>query len=347
MKLSVLWGFIRATMSSGSGSLSGFRNVLENAEREVSHLSNLIPAGKYAVERLETAPPGRGVNVMIGEMPLRQKMRVLPVMLGTVDAAATCGHYMSHTLTPTRSAADETVWNNIRELAMQQGAVEVGFARINEHDIFKEFAIPYRNAIVFTIHMKKEAIDTAPSYDALIEVMRTYGSLGRLAVKVSDHLRKLGYGAYPGSPMGGIVDYVRVAQDAGIGAIGYHGMLISPSDGTRQRINVVFTNMEIPEPQPNPHQWILDFCAMCRRCVRSCPPQAIYTSAQPDPVTGRKKTVHFDKCVTYFGENQGCAVCVKVCPFSQAGYDKVKEGFLTAETRRKARTQETEQRVSV
>ena len=206
-------------------------------------------------------------------------------------------------------------------------------------NIFKDFAIPYQNAVVFTIDMEKEAIDTAPSYDTLIEVMRTYGALGHLAVKVSDHLRKLGYGAYPGSPMGGVVDYVRVAQDAGIGAIGYHGMLISPTEGTRQRINVVFTNMEIPEPQPNPHRWILDFCAMCQRCVRSCPPKAIYTSAKADPMSGRKKTVHFDKCVTYFGENQGCAVCVKVCPFSQAGYDKIQSGFLLAEAKRIEKTQ--------
>lgn len=347
MNLSTLWGLIRATTNLGGGGIGGFRNVIENAEREVAHLADLIPASGYAVDRLETAPPGAGVNAMVIGMPLRQKMRVLPIMMGTVDAVATCGKYMMDKLTPTRSRADESVWDAVTALARQHGAAEVGFVRINDHDIFKDFAIPYRNAIVFTIDMKKEAIDTAPSYDALIEVISTYRSLGHLAIKLCDHLRKLGYGAYPGFPIGGLVDYVRVAQDAGIGAIGYHGMLISPSEGTRQRINVVFTNMEIPEPQPNPHLWILDFCAMCQRCVRSCPAEAIYTSAQINPITGRKQTLHYDQCVKYYGENQGCAVCVKVCPFSQAGYDKVKEGFLAAEAKRRGRTQETEQRVTV
>lgn len=27
-------------------------------------------------------------------------------------------------------------------------------------------------------------------------------------------------------------------------------------------------------------------------------------------------------------KGQGCAVCVSVCPFSQAGYDKIQGGFL-------------------
>lgn len=72
MNLPVLWGFICAATSSDS-SLNGYRNVLEDAEREVTDLSNLIPAGIYAVPRLNTSPPGRDVNVMMGEMPTRQK----------------------------------------------------------------------------------------------------------------------------------------------------------------------------------------------------------------------------------------------------------------------------------
>ncbi len=175
---------------------------------------------------------------------------------------------------------------------------------------------------------------SAPSYDALIEVIRTYASLGKLALKLSDYLRAEGYGAYPGFPIGGLVDYVRVGQDAGIGAIGYHGMLISPNEGTRQRVGIVFTNMAIPEPEPNPHEWILDFCAKCQKCVRSCPPGAIYTEANAQPETGRKPTLHYQKCLDYYGANQGCAVCVNVCPFSQAGYEKIESGFLLAQARR-------------
>ncbi|MEO1289988.1 MAG: 4Fe-4S dicluster domain-containing protein [Chloroflexota bacterium] len=336
MNLNVLYGFVKTVI--GNGGVSGVRPLLENAEREVAHLGQLVTAGDYAVSRLDTAPPGKGVNVMINDMPLSEKLTVLPIMFRVIDSVVTCGHYMKDKLSPTKHIYDADVMATVETLLRDNGAVEVGFTKISEHDIFKDCAIPYQNAIVFTMDMKKDAIDTAPSHDALKEVLGTYASLGKNAVRVTEYLRDAGYGAYPGFPIGGLVDYVRVGQDAGIGGIGYHGMLISPSDGTRQRINVIFTNMDLPEQaSANPHEWILDFCAMCNKCVRNCPPEAIYTDATPHPETGRKITIDYDKCVTYYGENQGCAVCVKVCPFSQAGYEKIEDGFLKAQAKRLAR----------
>ena len=34
------------------------------------------------------------------------------------------------------------------------------------------------------------------------------------------------------------------------------------------------------------------------------------------------------KCFPYFMKYHGCSICIKVCPFNQQGYDKIKEGFL-------------------
>ncbi|MDJ0757499.1 MAG: 4Fe-4S dicluster domain-containing protein [Ardenticatenaceae bacterium] len=334
MKFKELLGLVR--FLSNSGGIKGFIGVIEHAEQEIMSMSDLVPAGDQAVMRLDTAPPGAGVNVMIGGMPLRQKMSLLPTFLKVTSSVGRCGQYMYDKQSPSRSDADHSVWTAIDQLARENGAVEVGFVRIDEHDIFEGFAIPYRNAIVFTVDMEKEAIDTAPSFDAMVEVLQTYASLGQVALKLTDFLRDQGYGAYPGFPIRGVVDYVRAAEQAGIGAIGYHGMLISPTDGTRQRINLVLTNMEIPEPTPNPHEWILDFCAMCNKCVRECPPEAIFTTAEVNPVNGRKSTIHYDRCVEYYGQNQGCAVCVRVCPFSQAGYDKIMSGFLRRQASRQA-----------
>lgn len=315
---------------AGAGGIETFRDA---AEQEVMRLGQLIPASPHAVERLNTSPPGGGVNTMVRTMPLKTKMRLAPVLLRTMNAVTRCADYMKDKFVPTRSNADAAVWEAIRAVAKKNGAVEVGFAHISEDDIFQGYSIPYRNAIVYTVDMDKTVINTAPSYDALIEVLSTYASLGKVASTLTDYLRNRGYGAYPGFPIGGLVDYVRVAQKANLGAIGYHGMLISPGDGTRQRINVVFTNMEMPQPEPNPHMWILDFCAKCQKCVRSCPPKAIYTTAKANPTTGRKPTVYYKKCLDYYANNQGCAVCVKVCPFSQAGYEKIQRGFLKIQDR--------------
>lgn len=307
------------------GGITQFR---EAAEAELQNLTDTFHPGTHAVERLDTAPPGKGVNVMMKKLSPVEKLNLLPVLLGTMNTMSRCGFSMRDKLVSTQQTADSTMYEKIEDLARESGAVEFGFARIDQNEIFQGYEIPYRNAIVFTVDMAEEAINTAPGYPALREVLLTYGRLGQIALKLTAFLREQGYGAYPGFPIGGMIDYVRVAEDAGIGVIGYHGLLISPSDGTRQRINVVYTNMEVPTQEANPHEWVLDFCAKCNRCIRECPAQAIYADGAVDPVTGRKSTLHYEKCLDYYAENHGCAVCVKVCPFSQAGYEQVQAGFF-------------------
>ncbi|MCG8350608.1 MAG: 4Fe-4S dicluster domain-containing protein [Chloroflexales bacterium] len=332
MGISSIISLTRA-MTTSQG-VDGFRQAAEN---EMMRLAGIVPAGDNAVERLNTAPPGRGVNVMMRKMPFSKKIKLVPTFLRTMNSVTKCAEYMQQRQPSEPVAGSTTFWDLVQNVARENGAVEVGFVRISEDEIFEGYAIPYQNAIVFTVGMDKEAVSSAPSYDMLVEVITTYASLGDIAIALTEYLREHGYGAYPGFPVGGVVDYVRVAEQAGIGAIGYHGMLISPQEGSRQRVNLVFTNMEIPEPAPNPHEWILDFCARCQKCVRSCPPGAIFTSAVPDPITGRKSTLHYDKCLDYYGANQGCGVCMDVCPFSQAGYDLIQVGFQKAEKRREKR----------
>ena len=57
--------------------------------------------------------------------------------------------------------------------------------------------------------------------------------------------------------LGRAVDHVRIAEKAALGAIGYHGSLISPQDGERLRINVIYTSIENPPyPDKNEHLWV-------------------------------------------------------------------------------------------
>ena len=314
-----------ARAMTGSGGIDGFR---DRAEAELMKLTNLIPPGEHAVVRLNTTPPDGGVNKMVGTMPLGKKIKLIPVLLGAMNSVTQCADYMKDKLVPTQEHADNAFFEQIKALAQDQGALDIAYIRINEHEIFTQYAIPYRNALVFTMPMDKKEIDKAPSFDTLIEVLSTYEYLGKVAIILTKFLRDQGYGAYPGFPIGGMIDYVRVAEQAGLGAIGYHGLLISPEDGTRQRINNVYTNMELEFAPENDHLWIRDFCSMCNKCVRECPPSAIYTDGEVNPITGRKPTIDYDTCIDYFANNTGCAVCVKVCPFSQAGYDVIQTRFI-------------------
>ena len=74
-----------------------------------------------------------------------------------------------------------------------------------------------------------------------------------------------------------------LAEKAGLGTIGTHGLLISPNVGPRQRIAAVYTSIEnLPEINTNEHLWIKDFCTKCKRCVKACPTKAIFAKPKRD-----------------------------------------------------------------
>ena len=44
--------------------------------------------------------------------------------------------------------------------------------------------------------------------------------------------------------------------------------------------------------------------------------------------TGLVTVLDNAKCFPYFAKFHGCSVCIKVCPFNQQSYQKIKTGFL-------------------
>lgn len=161
--------------------------------------------------------------------------------------------------------------------------------------------------------------------------MDGYKNMAIISKKLSQHLRKHGYAAYPGTALGGVTDYPHLAELAGLGAIGYHGLLISPDEGARLRINTIYTNItNLPTLEAtgkeNEHLWVRDFCAMCKKCIRQCPVNAIYEEPKPRG-DGGMQTIDHKRCRDYFTRNYGCGVCLAVCPFSHTGYAKVQARF--------------------
>jgi epoxyqueuosine reductase QueG len=119
-----------------------------------------------------------------------------------------------------------------------------------------------------------------------------------------------------------------MAQAAGLGWRGINGLVITPQFGPRVRLAAVFTEIDnLPVYDSDEHAWVLAFCESCWRCVRDCPPDAFYES----PVYHRNGLVSVldnGRCFPYFMANHGCSICIKVCPFNQQDYDKIKAGFL-------------------
>ena len=67
--------------------------------------------------------------------------------------------------------------------------------------IFKDKGIPHEYAVVFTVEMDKENIETAPSFTAMKEVVDGYKNLAKIGNKMAAHMRKNGSGAYPGTAL--------------------------------------------------------------------------------------------------------------------------------------------------
>lgn len=223
--------------------------------------------------------------------------------------------------------------HNLEEHAKSLGVSSIGYTKVDTDMIFKDDGILYENAIVFIIEMKKESIRTAPSKKAIKEIFRTYNDLGIIVNKISRLLRKLGFNAMAGPAVGGAVSYVPLAQKAGLGVIGKHGLLISDKDfGPSLRIAAVYTDIEnLPLAKENPHMWINDFCQSCNKCIRSCPVGAIYE--QSIAVDGNEKTMQCidnTKCAVPFANNYGCTICIKSCTFFDGNYDRIKTGFETS-----------------
>ncbi len=261
----------------------------------------------------------------------RQLLKVIPEIAPLMTAMNRGAHMYGSKYEPTQNESSPEFMAELAALARKAGVADIGYVKVPRNAIFQDKGIPYEYALVYTVEMDKEPLDTAPSFEAMHEVMHGYKKLGIIGNKLARFMHRHGFAAYPGTALGGVTDYPHLAELAGIGVIGYHGLLISPNNGARLRINVIYTNItNLPtleaQGKENEHLWVRDFCAMCKKCVRKCPVSAIYDQPQPRG-DGGMQTIEHATCRDYFTTNYGCAVCLIVCPFSQVGYDKVKAKF--------------------
>ena len=191
----------------------------------------------------------------------------------------------------------------------------IGYVKVPSDLIFKDKAILFDNAIVLIMEMDKKAIDAAPSPETQDMGVVTYDELGKKTNELAGFLRANGFAAHASHPAGGFVIYPHLAQEAGLGYRGRHGMLITPEFGPRQRISVIFTSIQnLQIDNFNEHSWIPDFCKKCGGCIKKCPRDAIIE----EPFENGIKTIIIkDLC-------HGCTICMKDCNFNRREYGQIK-----------------------
>jgi epoxyqueuosine reductase len=310
--------------------------LLNWTDKHIFNLKHLIRPAPESKPRTPFATNLPKEKVSMRNLSGRQMLQVIPKFLPLVANMVLGSRMYDKEFKASSSQADPTFIAELEMMARAAGAKDIAYIKVPSNAIFQDKGIPCEYAIVFTVEMDKEPISTAPSFECQLEVMDGYKRMSIISNRLSRHMRKNGFAAYPGTALGGLTDYVHLAELAGIGAIGYHGLLISPGEGARLRLNTIYTNItNLPtleaRGETNKHLWVRDFCAMCNKCIRKCPVGAIYNQPQPRGDGGFQSIDHAS-CRDYFTEHNGCAVCLAVCPFSQIGYEKVHAGFKGNDT---------------
>ena len=178
--------------------------------------------------------------------------------------------------------------------------------------------VQFKNILILGFEHDYSEIKRAPTAHAGLEVMRQYYRAAKAAKLVADWLRERGHDAEAlTGPMSGKMTMLPAAIEAGFGELGKHGSLITPEFGSSFRLSAVLTDAPVPFTARESHG-IDEFCANCQVCSNACPPDAIFADKQM--VRGTQKYyVDFDKCLPFFNEHQGCAICIAVCPWSRPG----------------------------
>jgi len=181
-------------------------------------------------------------------------------------------------------------------------------------------------AIVMAIEMDPDAISTAPAQPAAAAASLAYSKMAFIISCIGEFIRNLGYRAIQCGNDTALS--IPLAIDAGLGALGRNGLLITPEYGPRVRICKVFTDIPLISDKPNIN-FILkakNICMDCYKCAESCENEVITREKMPSfkPTTisnnpGIKKYyVNGEKCFEFWIENSSdCGKCIAVCPFSK------------------------------
>jgi len=211
--------------------------------------------------------------------------------------------------------------------AKKSGATSCGITEMKPYHLYsfigrgadygKKVALNHKYAIAFTVEMDKEFLSHAPFSPAVLESSTQYLNAGAIAVNIAGFIRNHGYNARAHIDANYRIICPLVAQDAGLGAIGRMGLLITPGLGPRVRIGVVTTDMPLNVTPVKTDGSVVEFCRICEKCARICPSKAI-------PFNGKKLIdgierwkIDSEACYSYWCDaGTDCGRCINVCPFS-------------------------------
>ncbi|WP_339860875.1 reductive dehalogenase domain-containing protein [Paremcibacter congregatus] len=178
------------------------------------------------------------------------------------------------------------------------------------------------HVIVTGESMDKELTSTVPSALAGSATGMGYTNDCVTLLTITQYIRNLGYRAY--ATMNDSALAVPLAVQAGLGEGGRHSLLITEEYGARLRLGKIFTDMPLVHDAPKSFG-VKEFCDVCNRCAKGCPPKAISFDPPSDKIFNRsnlkgvvKWTTDAEKCFRFWvNQNTDCSICIRVCPYNR------------------------------
>jgi Pyruvate/2-oxoacid:ferredoxin oxidoreductase delta subunit len=233
-----------------------------------------------------------------------------------------------------QSGTAESWTTAVKDYALTHEADLVGVTFMDPLWVYEGYDVAEPRLIMLGLAQDYEKMRHAPpgpgNHHSNTEIRRQYNRGARASLKVANFIRSLGYQATPHhGPVAGALNMIPAALSAGFGELGKHGSIINRRLGSDFRLAGVSTDLPLIADRPDVFG-ADDFCTHCHVCTDACPPDAI--SETKRTVRGELKWyVDFDKCIPYFGERLGCALCMVVCPWSRPG---IAENLLVKLARR-------------
>lgn len=224
----------------------------------------------------------------------------------------------------------QEIANHIKSMCYFLEADMVGICELPEwawfsHDYDGQPIEPkHKYAIVLLIDQGQQTM-AAASGDDWISGAQSFVAYTRgasIALAVADYIRQLGYDATPHTTDDSDVNHIPLTLLAGLGELSRMGeVVLNPFMGPRFKTTVITTDLPLAIDKPIDFG-LQDFCRLCQKCARECPPRAIsfgekvmfngYEMWKPD----------VESCARYRIMNPGgssCGRCLKVCPFNKPG----------------------------
>lgn len=183
---------------------------------------------------------------------------------------------------------------------------------------------------VCAVQMDRDEISTAPGIGEAAEVAGSYLRVAVPALVIAAYLRSLGYEAR--AHIDGETELVMppVAEKAGFGKIGRHGLLVSKTYGSLLRLSVVTTDAPLFITETSPDSFPLEkACESCRRCADFCPSNAVPGGSILSNWEEAVRSVDHEACFRMWKKfGTDCGVCLAVCPYNAGKTESKSPDFL-------------------